>query len=326
MHSNTVQQSQKSSNLLTGILLIFIGASSYGMLSTFVKLSYKEGYTTAEVTGSQFVWGVVVLSILAFFVPKTAPKATSHDKFKLMLAGTTVGFTSVLYYICVNYITASVAVVLLMQSVWLGVLFESLIKKTWPTIDKIIAVFLVLFGTVLATNVLDTSSTQLDIRGIIFGLLAAVSFSGTMAATGNVAFHLPSVKRSQYMVYGGLVVVILFTLLTQVLPYSFDIKLIGEGFIHSKAYDFKIFFTYGLLLSTFGTILPPLVLNKGFPITGVALGSIISSVELPFAMMIASVLLGEHINGVQVTGVAIIIISVLLLNYRMVLKENKNNI
>lgn len=304
-----------------GVLFILIGASSYGMLSTFVKLSYKQGFTTAEVTAAQFVWGAFVLSALAAFLPKDAIKATLQEKWQLMAAGTTVGFTSVLYYVAVNYIDASIAVVLLMQSVWLGVLFESLMKKTWPTIDKVIAVVLVLGGTLLATNALDSAKGHLDIRGVIFGLLAAVSFSGTMTATGSIASHLAPVKRSQWMLYGGFVVVALFALLTQIGPHYLGLEMIPQEFIHNKSFDFHIFLTYGLFVAVFGTILPPIMLNKGFPITGVALGSIISSIELPFAMLIASILLHEHIGGMQFVGVAIIIISVFILNFRMILKE-----
>ncbi|HEX7673822.1 MAG TPA: DMT family transporter [Bdellovibrio sp.] len=308
-------------SLLKGVLFILIGSSSYGMLSTFVKLSYKQGYTTAEVTGAQFVIGAFVVSLLALFLPKNAAKATFSDKWKLMVTGTTTGLTSVLYYVSVKYIAASIAVVLLMQSVWLGVVFESLFKKTWPTLDKVIAVVLVLVGTVLATNALDTASTQLDIRGFIFGILAAISFSGTMMSTGSVASHLPSVKRSQFMLFGGGLVVLVFAFMTQLGPRYFGIEILSSDFIQNKPFEFSIFWTYGLFVAVFGTILPPIMLNKGFPITGVALGSIISSMELPFATLIAFALLGEHIGRVQLLGVGLILFSVFLLNYRMILKE-----
>jgi hypothetical protein len=36
-------------NILKGVILVGLGAASYGMLATFVKLAYNQGYTTAEV-------------------------------------------------------------------------------------------------------------------------------------------------------------------------------------------------------------------------------------------------------------------------------------
>ena len=37
-------------SVLKGVFLVAIGATSYGMLATFVKIAYGEGFTTAEVT------------------------------------------------------------------------------------------------------------------------------------------------------------------------------------------------------------------------------------------------------------------------------------
>ena len=51
-------------NLLKGVLYVATGASIFGMLATFVKLSYQDGYTTSEVTTSQFVLGLTGLLIL----------------------------------------------------------------------------------------------------------------------------------------------------------------------------------------------------------------------------------------------------------------------
>lgn len=309
-------------NLPYGILLVLIGSASYGMLSTFVKLAYKTGATTAELTGAQFFWGAIVLTFLAKFTVRGSMKATRKEKLGLLFAGTTIGLTSVLYYVSVTYIPASIAVVLLMQSIWMGVLFECVVKREFPTLDKVLAVILILVGTVLATGTLSgaqgASVSNLDPIGVIFGLLSAVSYSATLAATGSVAPHLHPVKRSQFMLYGGSMVVVTFVVLSQIMPYHFGLNLLGEEFTRAKAFNFDILFSYGLLLALFGTILPPIVLNRGFPITGVALGSIISSIELPFAMLIASLLLNESITPLQGLGVAVILMSVLILNLRAV--------
>lgn len=41
------------------ILLVFLGACSYGILSTIVKLAYGQGYS-AEVVGGQIFFGFVL--------------------------------------------------------------------------------------------------------------------------------------------------------------------------------------------------------------------------------------------------------------------------
>lgn len=319
LHSSSARTSQafaqisannaSSRKQLLGILFVVLGASSYGMLSTFVKLAYKQGYTTAEVTLAQFFWGALALTIMAFYFDRkseqTLTRITSRDAVALAIAGLTVGFTSVLYYAAVQYIDASVAVVLLMQSVWMGVVIEAIQTKAKPSFGKIAAVVLILFGTLLATNAFGARAHALDPRGIILGLLAALSFSLTLFSTNSVAAHLPPLKRSQFMLYGGSFVVVVFALLTQVGPLNFT-----------------ILYKHGLFVAVFGTIIPPLMLNRGFPIVGVGLGSILSSIELPFAMTVAFLLLGEHVGALQWAGVATILSAVVLLNYKLVFSKN----
>ncbi|MFY7938077.1 MAG: EamA family transporter, partial [Flavobacterium sp.] len=113
-------------NKLKGVFLVALGATSYGMLATFVKLAYKDGYTTAEVTSSQFIYGILGILFINLFQKivnkEKVQKASSKNIFQLMVAGTSLGMTSVFYYLCVKYIDVSIAIVLLMQTVWMGVL------------------------------------------------------------------------------------------------------------------------------------------------------------------------------------------------------------
>ena len=53
--------------LLKGTLFVAFGASSYGMLATFVKLAYEQGFTTAEVTTSQYVFALTFMMALNYF-------------------------------------------------------------------------------------------------------------------------------------------------------------------------------------------------------------------------------------------------------------------
>ena len=143
-------------NVLKGVFLVALGATSYGMLATFVKMAYSEGFTTPEVTIAQFTYGILGI-VLINTIQKSqnknqATKASTKTKVQLMVAGTSLGMTSVFYYLAVKHIPVSIAIVLLMQTVWMGVLFEMLLEKKIPSPQKIISVFVVLIGTALATN------------------------------------------------------------------------------------------------------------------------------------------------------------------------------
>lgn len=306
---------------LKGIIYVALGASSYGMLATFVKIAYQQGFTTAEVTTSQYVFAIICLLFLNFMIRnKPLEKTTNQDLKRLILSGTSMGFTSVLYYLSVRYINASIAVVLLMQSVWIGVLLETIIDKSKISFSKIAAVVLVLIGTILATNILK-SELIFDFKGYLFGFLAAISFSITLYSTNSVAKHLHPYKRTLFMLFGGAIIVLFFTLFTQILPTYFQIEIVPKEFVFIKPFDSSILYTWGILLSVLGTVLPPILLNKGFPLVGVGLGSIVSALELPVSVTCAFIFLNESVSFIQWIGIFVILGAIIMINWNLLIKR-----
>lgn len=306
---------------LKGIIYVALGASSYGMLATFVKIAYQQGFTTAEVTTSQYVFAIICLLFLNFMIRnKSLEKATNQDLKRLILSGTSMGFTSVLYYLSVRYINASIAVVLLMQSVWIGVLIETIIDKSKISLSKIAAVVLVLIGTILATNILK-SELIFDFKGYLFGFLAAISFSITLYSTNSVAKHLHPYKRTLFMLFGGAIIVLFFTLFTQILPTYFQIEIVPKEFVFIKPFDSSILYTWGILLSVLGTVLPPILLNKGFPLVGVGLGSIVSALELPVSVTCAFIFINESVSFIQWIGIFVILSAIIMINWNLLIKR-----
>jgi drug/metabolite transporter (DMT)-like permease len=183
-----------------------------------------------------------------------------------------------------------------MQTVWMGVILEMILEKKIPTKVKLMAVVIVLLGTVLATNILQTTN-QIDWKGIVLGLLAAASFTTTMFTANRIAINISSAQRSLYMLLGGAIVVLFFVLATQNSPFNYD-----------------IFYKWGIILALFGTIIPPILMNVGFPITGIGLGSIVSALELPVSVMMAYIILDEKVIVIQWIGIVLIIIAIIIMN------------
>jgi drug/metabolite transporter (DMT)-like permease len=292
-----------NNNILKGSLLVGLGASSYGMLATFVKMAYSEGFTTAEVTLSQFLLGFIGLSILTVFRRKTANSSQqpvgTKSIFRLMTAGISMGLTSIFYYMSVQYLPVSVGIVLLMQTVWIGVILEMVLHRKAPGGRKILSVFIILIGTVLATNIFKESIT-VNWLGIGWGLLAALSYTASVYASNSIELHLPPLKRSLLLILGGLV----------------TIACIFHASI-SRDFSYDIFLRWGLFLALFGTVLPPLLFTKGMPLTGMGLGAIIAAVEIPVSVLMAHFVLGEVVNLAQWTGIVLILFSVVLMNIKL---------
>lgn len=297
-----------NNSVLKGSLLVALGASSYGMLTTFVKMAYAEGYTSYEITFSQMLIGLIGLIIINLLFVKGKNEKSELPKGKMILkliaAGTSLGLTSTFYYMAVWYIPVSIGIVLLMQSVWMGVVLEAVVAKKKPSGNKVFAVIAILAGTALATNLL-LDSFEPDWRGIGWGFLAAISYTITIYTSNTVSLGLHSLRRSLWMMVGG-------TLIVGIISFPFLVE----------QFDPEIFLKWGLILALFGTILPPILFTAGMPKINVGLGAIISSVELPVAVLMAYILLNEVVNFYQWIGILIILVAVVFMNLRGINKSH----
>lgn len=288
---------------LKGVLYVAIGACSYGVLATFVKFANNAGHGTAGLAFSQYLFGAIVLTILSFvFSKKEITEKTiissKKSKLKLVLFGTFLGLTSSFYYLSIQYVPVSVGIILLMQTIWMGVALEFFIARHLINKTKVIGAVIAIVGTLLAAKVFETD-INLDVRGIGFGLLAAMSFTGVMYATSRISLELSNLIRTKYLVIGGLLAITVF--------WNFQIL---------EEFNWFLFLKWGSFLGVFGTIIPPILFNKGFPQVGTGLGSIVSALEIPVSVFSAYLILGEHISGLQWTGILIILFAVVIINIR----------
>lgn len=280
--------------------LVFLGAASYGILSTIAKLSYSAGFSASDATSGQMVFGVAMLWTIVFFLEqkKSTKKAPKKEALNLMLMGIPVALTSIFYYQSVQLLPASIAILLLFQFTWIGILFEAISKKELPSIAKVISAIILLGGTVLASGVLETGIEGFSTKGIIYGLLASVSYALFIFFNGKTNIEVSSAKKTAWMLTGA-------TLLTVIVypPVFLFNGAISQGFL-----------LYGLPLALFGAVIPPFLFAIGIPKIGVGLSSIINATELPVAVMASSLVLGELVTSSQWTGVSVILLAMIIPN------------
>lgn len=299
LQSEILKNFMKNTKLI-GSFLVLLGAICYGLLATVVKLAYQENYTRSEVLFSQIGIGLLVLFLLSgFFSSKQTEKKreSKGEKLKLILAGTSLGFTSLFYYTSIQYISVTVGIVLLMQSIWMGVILDLIFNKQKPSKGKLLAVLIILAGTVLATDALNDAQ-PISFVGILWGLLAAFSYSITIFSNHRISVRRHPIHRSLWMLVGGFCVV----------------TVVCFPDIISN-FNWSIFKGYGLFLALFGTILPPILFAYGMPKINLGLGSILSSIEIPVSVGMAAFFLNEKANATQWIGIVCIVATIIVLNY-----------
>lgn len=300
-----------NNKFVKGIIIVSIASASYGVVAVIVKLASEAGHSIAELTFSQVIVGFLTIALMNLLKRTTSPtdsirKVPKKTKWKLILGGIPFGLTSTFYYLSLTHTSVSVCIVMLMQSVWIGSVIDYFVNKEKPSRNKVIAIIVVLIGTVLATNLLASDATM-DWQGIFWGLLAALSYSLSLLVTNNVGSSYPPLKRSMYILMGSA------TTITLIWGYSLY-----------QHFDVSTLWTWGILIALFGTILPPLLFTKGMPIIGVGLGSILASIELPVSVLMARFILHEEVVLAQWAGIILILSAVIIMNISY-LKPSKSD-
>lgn len=169
------------------IFMVLLGGAMYGTMSSFVKLSYSWGYNAAEISFSQAALAAIFLGICAYVTRKNDnEKFSRKDLLPLLLTGSAIGLTNFLYYQSVHYISASLAIVILMQFTLFSLLLEWVIFKRIPSRLELFTVFFILIGTVMAGNLLGTNAWIFSLKGILLALIASLTYASYIVANGRV--------------------------------------------------------------------------------------------------------------------------------------------
>jgi len=275
------------------IIMVFAGACCFGILSTFVKVAYQEGYATGDISGSQACLGMCVLWLLYLLTRK--PETAPGPVWPVLLAGTTIGLCTHLYYLSVKWIPASVAIIFLMQFTWISMLLEWAFFRKRPTALQLAATLLIMAGTVMASGVADARGA-LPLKGILLAMASAAVYGIYVVASGRVGNSLPALKKSALMMTGSTIIIFIIAR-----PHFLFEGQLSMGLAK-----------WALFLAFFGTIIPPLLFAAGIPKTGVVLSAILMTAELPVAAVTAHLVLKENMSLLQWAGVSVMLFAMIL--------------
>lgn len=292
-----------------GGALVFLGACSFGVLSSIVKTAYKAGYTLGHVTGVQNLFGMLILWGLYLgykIVHKPTQTKQVTKNWQVCLTGIFPCLVAIFYYQCVQLVPASIAIILLMQYLWISVIIDFLIFKNKPSQPQIMAVIIIVLGSVLAAGVFN-QQINLNLKGCMFGFLAAITYTLFIITSNRVGNDLPTLKKSALMITGACILG--FIIFPPLFLYQFN--------WHEKLYQ------WGLLLALLGTVLPPFLFAVGIPKVGISVSAILTAAELPVAVFASYCYLKETIYISQWLGVIAILMAIVVSNLVVAKKCNR---
>ncbi|PIC98977.1 EamA family transporter [Sporosarcina sp. P29] len=270
-------------------LLVVFGAASYGILSTIIKLAIQDGFTASEAVTSQYYTGFLLALIIFILVKRGVP--TLRGSFPVLIAGLFTAITGTVYGKAVEYMPASLAVVLLFQFTWIGMLYECIGAKRLPKQSEVVSLVFLFGGTILAAGLIDVDVSGIPWQGWAWGLAAAFSFAAFVTANQKPVPGMDVVTRLFLMSFYAAIVITFFQS-----PEILWNGMLGDGL-----------WIYGAILGVFGIVLPIFLFSIGVPKVGAGMSSILSAVELPVAIIASMLLLGERLTLLQFLGIFLVL-------------------
>jgi len=162
-----------------------------------------------------------------------------------------------------QYLPASLAIILLFQFVWIGFLLEWIFSKTRPAPITVLSIILILIGVFFASNIVNGDIQGLPIKGFVFGILSAFTYAGFIFFSGTVAVKVDAWTRSSMMVTGSTIMVLVIFMrdLPTILPMEQGLLTTAAG------------------VSLFGAVLPPLFFALGAPLVSGGIANILTSID-----------------------------------------------
>lgn len=274
--------------------IVFLAGASYGAQATTVKITYAAGFTWTQVVASQALFAALLFAV-ALLVQRARGKRLVPLSLKQTIALLALGLNTcigtVLYNYALTLLPVSVAITLLFQFTWMGIVVQLVVMRRRPRAAEVAAAAVILGGTLMASGMFSESVGALDPVGIACGLLSAVSCTFFMFFSSRVGRGMPSVQRGLVVCLGA----------CALCPDYFASGVLQDGI-----------WKFGLVLGLCALFVPVALFGIATPHLTPGLAAIMASSELPCGIALSTLVLGEPVEALQVAGVVAILAGIVI--------------
>ena len=282
-----------------GALAALLAGVVWGFLGLFVREMSSVGYTPAQMTCLRYV----VVAVVLFVYISVRNRRLFRVDLRMLILLAVVGIVgnalnSTAYFSAMERVPIGLATILQYFAPFFVVAMSVPFFGERITPVKAVAVVTAFFGCVLCTGLL-TSSVDLDVTGVVFGLMSAVFF-GT--------YTLGS-KKARNDGCATLTVLFYAAVFCSVSLSPFCDLPAAAGVISSSFYNLALLLGLGLGL----TLLPFGLYNYSLSRIEAGKASIISFIEPPTAVAVGLVAYGEPLTVEIAVGMVLILAALVLI-------------
>lgn len=284
--------------------IVFIAGSCYGFIVPVIKVAASNDVYPHTFLPMQYLVAAIVcgLGILIFRKRPKRPKKL----WKVAILGIFTGGTSICYYTAVSMLPSTVALTMLFQYVWIGILMDCLINRKLPALSSIVSGCIVLTGTFFAAGIFDGSISDLDPMGLVVGACSAIFWASYLNFSGRIGTDEPVIVRTLMLALGGL------TLTT----------ILNPGAYVTAATNPSIW-PYVFALSALGILGPTAMINFASPKLSAGTVAIMASSELPVGVLAAWAIVQDVPSGAALFGVILVLVGIVSKQFPEIIKAIK---
>ena len=288
--------SQQNSTPIVAVVAAAGAGIAFGCMGTASQVVMRQGFSLGQIVTAQFLVATLFLGLLTLVRFRQLPGW--RDVCKLLAVGLLQPLSALLLYSGIDYLEVGPAVAIQFQYVWLTIAIQSAVERTLPPRRIIVAALVIIGGTLLASGVAETvagGGSSFSLEGILLSAGCAVSYSFFLYFNGKVATDVHPVPRSFLLCLSGAV------LSSAVFP-----GLYAEPFETLSALAPGAI-ALGLLASA-----PVLCLSYAAKRLSGGLVAILTSMELPAAVITGVLVLGDATSPVKIVGVLAILAGIVI--------------
>lgn len=261
---------------------LILAMTIFGTIGIFVRYIPLPSSVIACVRG--FV-GVAFLLVMTFIrKSKISFQDIKKNLLLLCISGAFIGINWILLFEAYRYTTVATATLCYYMAPIFVTLASPLVLKEKLTIRKIVCIFVALIGMVFVSGIVGTNSLQINVPGILCGVLAAFFYACVILLNKHIK-NISAYDMTMTQLFIAAVVILPYVLLTEdVSAFSLDTKaficLLLLGIVHT-GFAYMIYFSsitvlkaqtvaiFGYIDPVVAIILSALLLKEEMGITGV---------------------------------------------------------
>ncbi len=280
------------------LMLIVAGTALWGIIGIFTRALLSDGISPIQIA---MVRCLITATVLGLFI-----LLFKRDRFRIdvkdiwMFFGTgilSIAFFNICYFTAMDYLTISLASVLLYTSPYFVLIMSMILFKEKLTKRKVLALLMAFSGCMFSTGVF-TGFEGISMVGLMFGILSGFGYA-LYTIFGNYALRKYDSLTVTFYTF-----LIAFIALA---PFS-DIPQVAD--VVASNSDVLINF---LILGVGITLIPYFLYTEGLKGLEPGIASIVAFTEPMVATIVGFLILGESLSVFGILGILLILTSIVIL-------------